>query len=85
MAFDSKKLAPVNCPFNGNAKMYTYSTADDITAAGYFNNAQYKLSVGDVIINCNQVNGSVTINKVTASSSAAGVTVADNFPAENAD
>lgn len=77
------KLAPVNCPFNGNAKMYTYSTADDITAVGYFDKAHYKLSVGDVIIKCNQVNGSVTINKVTASSSA-GVTVVDNFPAGEA-
>lgn len=83
MAFDSMKLAPVNCPFNGNAKMYTYSTTDNIAAVGYFDKAHYKLSVGDVIIKCNQTDGSVAIYKVTASSSA-GVTVADNFPAGEA-
>lgn len=77
MAFDPMKLTPVNCPFSGNAKMYTYSTADDITAGGYFNKVHYKLSVGDVIIKCNPGDGSVALHKVTASAPA-GVTVEAN-------
>jgi hypothetical protein len=75
MAFDMKKLNPVNGPFNGNAKMFTYSSTDTLTTSGYCNKAYTKLAVGDVLIGNNQTSGAYALYKVTASS-ASGVTVA---------
>lgn len=75
MAFEMKNLSPVSGPFNGNAKMFTYSSTDTLTTSGYFNKAYTKLAVGDVLIGNNQTSGAYALYKVTASS-ASGVTVA---------
>lgn len=75
MAFDNKKFAPVSKIFNGNTKVFTYSSTDTLTASGYFNTVYEKLSVGDLIIGSNQTSGAIALYKVTASAST-GVTVA---------
>lgn len=82
MAFDQSELALHG--YNGAASgvpfqeyVYVNSEEDDVTAAGFFNNAAEELAVGSTIY---VINTGITY-RVTQISSAGVVTVAANYAA----
>lgn len=74
MALDTKSLAHIGT--GGGNNFYLYRTADvaaSVAGAGYFNNASNILNVGDWIMACTGVGGTIVPKIYSVTANAAGV------------